>query len=382
MPRKTWIIVASFIVVLLLCYILLVPAAPLFVRLGVEPVCVQGDFPRLKLVSCGPSRPSAASITPIPLPTLVGERPVPLIFDDDGSPDGMLALLFFLNHPDYDLRAVTISPGEAHPQVFTPLVERFLQAVGRSGIPLGAGRELPLQGENAFPQPWREASDRFWDVELPEAGEPVQVQPAAQLMVDTINGSAEPVALFISGTHTNLAEALRLDPGIRERIAAVYVMGGSVYQPGNIKSAVPDIDNQSAEWNIFVDPLAASEVFASGLPLYLMPLDATDQVSWDETDARAWDEGGSAAGRMAASLLRMRLRSWSADSLIIWDLATAAALTDPRLCPTQPLSLEIELQPGPEQGRTRPVQLPANAQVCLQPDVDQIRLRAAALLGR
>ena len=70
------------------------------------------------------------------------------------------------------------------------------------------------------------------------------------------------------------------------------MMGGSIYVPGNIESDWPEIHNSVAEWNIWVDPLAANEVFASGLPLHLVPLDATDQVTWTEADARAWKRSG------------------------------------------------------------------------------------------
>jgi purine nucleosidase/pyrimidine-specific ribonucleoside hydrolase len=206
----------------------------------------------------------------------------PTDLDDDGSLT-VLALLFFLQHPNYDVRAVTISAGEAHPGLFTPLTRRFLAALGRPDIPVGAGREAPLMGDNAFPEPWRQSSDAFWGISLPESQAVSDDQPsgaslAAQLIIDTISSSSQPVALFISGTHTNLAEALRLDPTIKQRILAVYVMGGSVYQPGNIKSAWPEINNESAEWNIWVDPLAASEVFNSGIPIHLMPLDGTIQL--------------------------------------------------------------------------------------------------------
>jgi hypothetical protein len=54
------------------------------------------------------------AVTPRPLPTLSGQGPVPIIVDDDGSPDGMVALLYFLRNPLFEVKAVTISCGEAH----------------------------------------------------------------------------------------------------------------------------------------------------------------------------------------------------------------------------------------------------------------------------
>jgi purine nucleosidase/pyrimidine-specific ribonucleoside hydrolase len=131
------------------------------------------------------------------------EGPTPIIFDDDGSPDGMIALLFFLSNPNFEVRAVTISCGEAHPEVFAGHVARFLAGLGRADIPVGYGRPDPLEGANAFPDPWRADSDRFWDLPLPEAAAPTTPVPAAALIVESVAQSDQPVAVFLSGTHTN-----------------------------------------------------------------------------------------------------------------------------------------------------------------------------------
>ena len=112
---------------------------------------------------------------------------------------------------------------------------------------------------------------RLYGVELAAGGPPSDL-PAPDLLVSVISASAEPVVLFTDGPLTNLAAALRLDPGMVENIAMVFTMGGALDVPGN------NFDNPDAEWNIWADPTAAAEVFASGVPLTLVPLDATNQV--------------------------------------------------------------------------------------------------------
>jgi len=158
-------------------------------------------------------------------------------------------------------------------------------------------------------------------------------------------------------------------------------MGGSIHAPGNIKSAWPQIDNRAAEWNIWVDPLAAQEVFSAGPTVYVTPLDATDKIDWTEADADAWD-AGSPAGALAADLLEARLRAWGTDSLYIWDLVAAANTADARFCPEVPLAVAVNLAPGPEQGRLMVTSGPPNAVACLEPDTGQIKASAAAVLGR
>ena len=218
MQRKGLKIVGIIIGVLVLLFILMVPAAPLWERMGAKPVCIQGQWPHLKIVSCEDNIVALPTVTPLALPSLNGQAAIPLIVDDDGSPDGTIALLYFLNNPLFDVKAVTISSGEAHPDIFAGHILRLLAGLGKAGIPVGAGRATPLEGNNAFPDTWRQVSDNFWDIKLPAAPVAIKPVPAAELIVKTIKDSPQPVVVFVSGTHTNLAEALHIDPGIADKI--------------------------------------------------------------------------------------------------------------------------------------------------------------------
>jgi pyrimidine-specific ribonucleoside hydrolase len=382
MKRKAFIIFGIIFGVLFLCIILIWPMAPLWERLGAKPMCIQGSWPKIKLTPCAQTTNSGLAIPPSPIPTLSGQAPVPIIVDDDGSPDGTIALLYFLQNPLYDVRAVTISNGEAHPDLFVPLVIQLLAGLGKANIPVGAGRSTPLEGTNAFPDPWREASDGFWEVALPQTTSNNEPRQADELIMETLTNSTSPVMIFVSGSHTNLAEALRLEPSIGEHISGVYVMGGSIYVPGNIESDWPLLHNKVAEWNVWVDPIAAKEVFASGLPLHLIPLDATNQVTWTEADALSWVNSATPEGVYAADILRWMLRSWETNNAYIWDLVAATVTTDPRLCLEVPLALNVVVDPGPEQGRTVVGDGTVNAQVCLKPDTAQVKLNVAGILGQ
>ncbi len=335
----------------------------------------------LMLAGCQPAQsqvPTSASDNDaeIPSPTIspsTVDQPLPVVFDDDGSPDGTAALLYLLSHQGVSLKSISISYGEAHPDIYIQHIARLLEDFEIQNIPLGAGQNAPLAGENAFPESVLQASDDFWGLPLPNAEKTYPAQDAAELMVAVIYQSPEPVTLFISGAGTNLAQALRLDPGIQDNIASVYIMGGAVYVPGNIQGLLPESENLVAEWNIYADPLAAKEIFESGLHLFLVPLDATNQVTIDKKNTRQWRKG-SPVGVLAADIYDMQFNKWGADRTGVWDLMTAAIMVKPDLCDFQSLHLQVITEEGNTNGQIVVVQGERpNIQVCLKPDVRQIR---------
>ena len=298
---------------------------------------------------------------------------LPVIFDDDGSLDGTAALAYLLSHPGVSIRAITISYGEAHPDVYVQHIARKLDELGIEGIPLGAGQDAPLAGSNAFPDWLRESSDNFGGMPIPNADKTYPVQDAAELIVSTVSESPEPITIFVSGAQTNLAQALRLDPGIAGNIAGVYIMGGAVYVPGNIKDASPESENKVAGWNFYADPQAAREVFAAGLPLYLVPLDATNQVTLNSEDIEPWREGGPIAD-YAVEIYERWLENFGGSDAAIWDLMTASIMLDPSLCGFASLPLDVITADGATSGQTVVDEGGTpNVDVCLAPDASGIK---------
>jgi len=232
---------------------------------------------------------------------------------------------------------------------------------------------MPLAGGTPFPDWLRQLSDNFWDYPLPNADKTYPFQDAANLMVSIINQTPEPVTLFVSGPFTNLAQALQLDPAIKRNISAVYFMGGAVYVPGNITGLVRDSDNLVADWNMIADPQAAKEVFASGLELYIVPLDATHQVLFGQEDIQPWRQGDDKAN-MVVDIYDIMFNTWGLPLAEIFDLTAAVLMVRPEACNFQPLHLDVITENGPTLGQT--IVVPndePNTFVCLEPDVEQVK---------
>jgi len=296
-----------------------------------------------------------------------------LIYDDDGSRDGLAALLYLLGLPEISIEAITISYGEAHPELYIQHVGGVLDNFGIPNIPLGAGQDKPLAGGVPFPDWLRQLSDNFWDYPLPNAGKIYPFQNAPELMVSVINQAPEPVTIFLSGPFTNLAQALQLDPAIKDNISTVTFMGGAVHVPGNITGLMRDSNNRVAEWNIIADPQAAKAVFESGLELYMVPLDATNKVLLSQADILAWRQGDDKAN-MVVDLYDIMFNTWGLKTAEIFDLTAAVLMVQPESCVFQPLHLDVITDNGPTLGQTSVVpNTDPNMHACLEPNADQVK---------
>ena len=102
--------------------------------------------------------------------------------------------------------------------------------------------------------------------DLPPPQTPLQAQHAVDFIIDTIR--TEPsgsVTIAPIGPLSTVAMAIQRAPDIAPRIKQIVLMGGGGFEGGNITPA--------AEFNIYVDPHAASVVFGAGIPITMMPLD-------------------------------------------------------------------------------------------------------------
>ncbi len=219
-------------------------------------------------------------------------------------------------------------------------------------------------------------------VPLPESVPDVETQDAADLIIETINNSPEPVAILATGPLTNIAEAIRRDPSIIDNIEVVQIMGGAVFIEGNLPviPEPPFSTNTAAEFNIWIDPVAAQEVFdagENGLRIQLTPLDATNQIEFDREDYQAWLDTGTPESIIAAEFLDYALEVIQSDNdpNPVWDLVAAINLSEPDFSSETPLHIDVDTEsdPGDTQGATVSVpDEPPNVLVSLDPSFDNL----------
>jgi inosine-uridine nucleoside N-ribohydrolase len=277
----------------------------------------------------------------------------PFIVDTDMAPDDWLAILYLLGRADVDVRAITVTgAGEAH---CAPGVRHALDLValaGRPDIPVTCGRETPLRGDHVFPTSWRERVDNLLGLSLPESlSDPVD-EPAVELLIRTVRESPQPVHVLALGPLTNVAEALEAEPSLVDDIQRITIMGGAVHVPGNVGPSSP-VDNDAAEWNVYVDPRAAAIVFRSGAPVTLVPLDATDHVPLTiDFYRRLKRDRKTPAAQFAYRVLTQILDFIRGGAYYFWDPLAAAIATDESLATYEEQPLVVIEEEGPQSGRT------------------------------
>jgi pyrimidine-specific ribonucleoside hydrolase len=304
---------------------------------------------------------------------LARAQSAPIMVDTDAGSDDFMAVALLLSHPTVRIDAITVVNGLAHVDAGARNMGRLLDLAGRKHVPVFAGRNAPLRGHAEFPAEWRKITDGFPILSV-FPPRPPEHEPAAQYLVEHLRNTREPIQILALGPLTNIAEALERDRSIAGNIREIVIMGGAVRAPGNLQDGgVFHTQNSTAEWNMFIDPLAASIVFRSGVPIRLIALDATNKVHIGPEFLREFEAKAlTPLGRVAADVLRADRETIDAGIFYAWDPLAAAALLRPSIVKTVPMHIEIK-QDAPEEGRTMASPGKPNAEVAVDADADTFR---------
>jgi purine nucleosidase len=220
-------------------------------------------------------------------------------------------------------------------------LDRLLTWLGDEHIPLGLGAEKPLLADNTWFESWQTSYGRTlpWNFQTP-------TELAANLLIHEVRTHPGQVSILSLGPMTNLALAVRLDPGILPLTREVIVMGGSL-----------DIQNSTPEFNVHCDPEAAQIVFTSGLQMHLLGLDMTRRVHFSRRDFASLPDGHPAVELLRAQapgwIDRMEEMGWEQDGCALHDAVAAAYLVDDTIFQTEETGVAVELADPNLRGVTR-----------------------------
>jgi inosine-uridine nucleoside N-ribohydrolase len=255
--------------------------------------------------------------------------------------DDAFALALAVKSPEFEI--VGVSTTFRDTELRAKLVDRFLGEVGRSDIPVTAGKPTP-------PTPM--SARRYGEgghFAKPSHGD------AAEFLLDQVRKNPGEITLIAIGPLMNVGAAIDRDAATFRKLKRVVIMGGSIRKGygdyGYTEPVAP-----MPEWNILNDVASAQKLFASGVPLFVMPLDST-QLKLDEVKRAFLFTRGTAVTDQLTILYHL----WALETPTLFDPMAVAFALKPELCPVTPLHIRVD-----EKGFTREEPGTPNAQVCLQ----------------
>lgn len=278
----------------------------------------------------------------------------PIVIDTDAGTDDFMAIAWLLSLRGVHIEAITVVHGLAHVKEGARNLRRLLRVAEREDIPVFEGEARPLSGSREFPAPWREFTDNLRGVRLPPSDVRPPSMDAVTFLQERLSRKNSPFRILALGPLTNLALAFRAVPASSSALHDIVTMGGAVEVPGNLMDGDHDKgENDTAEWNIYCDPVAAAEVFAADVANLLVPLDATNQVPIDRAFVDKFvNRGLTPIGQVTADIFAAALSPIDAGYFYAWDPLAAVALMKPSVVECKRARLEVVLE-GKDVGQTR-----------------------------
>jgi purine nucleosidase len=266
-----------------------------------------------------------------------------IILDVDTGIDDALALVLATHLTDsFQILGVTTVAGNVDLAAATENTRAVLGLVGRADVPVARGARAPLirplRTAPAFhgPKGLGEIDLRSWD----SPRSPLLDVSAAEFIATTARKRTGRLILIATGPLTNLALAFKMDPSLASHLAELVIMGGAIDVPGNASPV--------AEANFFTDPEAAQIVLSSGVPIVLVPLDVTEQVtvtrdSFEALRARA-KQFPSRVADFACDVLSFYLsacETYGRSGAALHDPLAVAVAARPDLAEWEPLAVQV-----------------------------------------
>ena len=294
--------------------------------------------------------PTSLLAQPAPAPSAAkASAPQKIILDTDigDDIDDAYALALALQSPQQvQLLGVTAAWGNT--TLRARLAQRLINVTGHHGIPVFAGPKT---------HPTATFTQALWAEKQPLAVD--GFPDAINFILREIHRYPHQITLVAIGPFSNIGALIHRDPAAFRLLKRVVLMGGSIHRGYGDLGYRPS-HGPSAEYNISQDIPASQALFTSGVPIYMMPLDAT-QLKLDEVMRPILFGAGTPITNTLATLTNEWKNSTQQSTPTLYDAMAMAYVIKPSLCPTTPLHITVT-----NKGFTRVTPGKPNANVCLQ----------------
>jgi len=212
---------------------------------------------------------------------MAGKR---VILDVDTGIDDALAIILAVKSPELKVEAISTVSGNSQVDFCTRNTLLVLDMLNLYQTPIVAkGEGKPLE-KPFLATPMVHGTDGLGNIVMnyPKPKCQASSRHAVDVILDLVARYPHEVTIIATGPMTNLAKAIQKNAEAMRKVKEIIAMGGVFKDYGNTTA--------HTEFNIFVDPHAASIVLNSGIPITLVPLDVTHHVilTKAEVDEMVW----------------------------------------------------------------------------------------------
>lgn len=267
----------------------------------------------------------------------------PVFVDVDTGLDDALALALLSRTPDVTMVGVGTVAGNVPVGFSTENTLRVLSWCGAEQVPVYRGASRPLVA------PYQDAAhvhggDGLGGAMLPPSSRNIADLSAPEALFRAAREYTGQLVLVTLGPLTNIAMALDLFPELTDHVRRVAVMGGAYDVPGNITA--------TAEFNIYVDPDAANQVFAAPWrEIIAVGLDVTHQTILPREDWELSEHAEEATAQLERRLLARTFEARDKTGFYLHDPLAAAVAFDTGLVETETRAISV-VTASDERGRT------------------------------
>ena len=299
---------------------------------------------------------------------------IPVILDCDPGHDDAFAILLAALHPRLQLLGITTTAGNQTLHKTTTNALNVLHIANAAQVPVVAGRHEPLMRQAVVAEVIHGVTG-LDGAEVPGATQQLHNQRVTDFILETAKhhltthhtlpalpaaldqpfttaatafGHPNGITILATGPLTNIALTLLTYPEIKLLIKEIVLMGGAIGL-GNVTPA--------AEFNIYVDPEAASIVFNSGLPVTMVPLEVTHTALCTDAVLSSIRALQSPFSKLLVELLLFFAQAYTTTygfpAPPLHDPCAVAYVIDPSLFDSQLMHVTVECGvSGGQAGRT------------------------------
>ncbi len=202
-------------------------------------------------------------------------KKIPIILNCDTGIDDAVAIMLAVKSGKIDIKLIVTDVGNVPPVQAAINTNNILELIDAPEIPVVAGSGKCFAKER--PRPRVHGGNGLGEFEFEKNDRKLDETDAIEKMYQVLSESDEKVTIISLSPIPNLARLLKKYPECAKKIERLVLMAGTT-------ETVKAGDMPYPEFNVACDPEASEFVFASGIPIEIVPMEMghTAYLDWQD----------------------------------------------------------------------------------------------------